>query len=144
MKLFAALSLTFLLVFAAAAAHAQSVRHIQRGDPLRKEVLDTVRPVFMGESGGAIEFVVNRLTIWQGWVFGNVSLQRPGGRAIDWSRSIFAEDHAAGFFDPGASFFLLVRVGDRWAIVDWDTGPTDVSWDWWRQQYDLPDALFYE
>ena len=142
MRSYAALALVLVLV--CTAAHAQSVQHIQRGDPLRKEVLDTVRPVFMGESSGRIEFVVNRLTIWGEWVFGNVSLQRPGGRKIDWRKSIYAEDFEAGFLDPGTSFFLLLRVGDRWAIVDWATGPTDVAWDWWRQQYGLPEVLFYE
>lgn len=128
----------------AGVAGAQAFQPIQRGDPLRKEVLDTVRPVFMGESGGDIEFVVNVLNLWEGWVFGSVSLQRPGGRAIDWRRSPIAEDYRDGMFDPGVSFFLLLRVGERWAIVDWATGPTDVVWDWWRAEYGLPVAMFQE
>ena len=121
---------------------AQSVAPITRSDPLRKEVLDTVRPLFRGESGGDVEFVVHGLNVWGEWVFGDVKLQHPGGRAIDWRQSPYAEDARAGMFDPGSSFFLLLRVGDRWAIVDWATGPTDVAWDWWRQQYGLPRDLF--
>jgi len=37
---------------------------------------------------------------------------------------------------------LLQRKGGRWQVAELAVGPTDVAWDWWRQQLNLPRALF--
>lgn len=114
----------------------------QRGSSLRAELLDAARPVFEDETDGPVEFVVKRLAVTGDWAFGEVRLQRPGGRSIDWSRTKYAEDFADGMFDPSGSFFLLHRTGRNWAITEFATGPTDVAWDSWRQDHHLPLALF--
>jgi hypothetical protein len=113
-----------------------------RGSALRAALLDVARPTFVFETSGPIEFVVAKLNVLDGWAFGAVTLQRPGGGKIDWSRTKYREDHEAGMFDPGQSFFLL-RGGDAgWSVVEHAVGPTDVAWDWWRQQHRIPRSLF--
>jgi len=123
-------------------AGAQSIMRPQPGDPLRAEILDAVRPVFEGETWGPIEFVVRALNVLDNWGFGDVKLQRPGGRPIDWSKTRYGEAMRQGMFDPSGSFFLLYRMGSSWAIVKFVTGPTDVAWDGWRTEYDIPAELF--
>jgi hypothetical protein len=121
---------------------AQAIAHPPPGSPLRAQLLDTVRPVFVGETNGPIEFVVRNLNIWGDWAFGDVKLQRPGGRTIDWRKTKYAEDFKFGIFDPGGSYFLLKRIDLSWAVVEYIVGPTDVAWDAWRTAHHLPRALF--
>ena len=123
-------------------AAAQSVTQPPQGSRLRKELLDAARPVFERETEGPVEFVVHRLNVMDGWAFGDVSLQRPGGGRINWSKTKFAEAEKYGAFDPGGSFFLLKHSGSNWTVVEFATGPTDVAWDSWRQDRQLPGQLF--
>ena len=131
-----------LLILGFASAVAQSVTQPPQGSPFRKELLDAARPVFEKESEGPVEFVVHRLNVMDRWAFGDVLLQRPGGRKIDWSKTKYAEDEKNGAFDSGGSFFLLKRSGANWTVAEFATGPTDVAWDSWRQDYHLPSRLF--
>ncbi|MBN8911821.1 MAG: hypothetical protein J0H65_07130 [Rhizobiales bacterium] len=113
-----------------------------KGSPLRASLLDTARPPFEREIGAPVEFVVHTLNVMDGWAFGSVRPQRPGGAPIDWQRTKFAEDVAQGMFETDISFFLLRNAGDGWQLAEIAIGPTDVAWDWWRQQHDLPYELF--
>jgi len=114
----------------------------QRGSALRTNLLDTIRPVFERETGGPVEFVVQRLNVIGEWAYGEVRAQRPGGKAIDWNRTRYAEDFQAGMFDPAASDFLLRRTATGWMVVESAMGPTDVVWEGWRLDHRLPLALF--
>lgn len=113
-----------------------------KGSPLRALLLDTARPAFEREVGAPVEFVVRTLNVMDGWAFGNVKLQRPGGVPIDWRRTKFADDLAHGMLEAESNFFLLQDTGRGWRLVEYVIGPTDVAWDWWRQQHDLPYELF--
>ena len=135
-----ALSLV-LLIFGFVHVAAQTVIQPPQGSPLRRQLLDAARPTFERESIGPVEFVVHRLNVMGGWAFGDVFLQRPGGGKIDWSRTKFGEAERMGAFDPGGSFFLLKHSGSNWTVVEFATGPTDVAWDAWREDYHLPSQL---
>lgn len=113
-----------------------------KGTALRADLLDTARPAFEQEVGAPVEFVVHTLNVMDGWAFGSVKPQRPGGVAIDWRRTKFGEDVAQGMFETEISFFLLRDAGDGWKLIEIAIGPTDVAWDWWRQQHRLPAELF--
>ncbi len=77
-----------------------------------------------------------------GRLFADVQLTRPGGTLIDWKKTKYADDYAAGIFDPSGTFVLLHRTGSNWTVSDSATGPTDIAWDSWRLNYRLPSALF--
>jgi hypothetical protein len=123
-------------------AGSDTVVRVERGSPQRAGILDTVRPLFIVETSGPIEFVVNTLNTMDGWAFGDVQLQRPGGVPIDWSKTKFAEAYAAGAFEAQHTLFLLRDTGGGWSLVEFAVGPTDIAWDWWRQQHGLPETLF--
>lgn len=126
----------------ASTAFAQHVHQPESGSPLRAELLDAARPAFVAETGGPIEFVVRRLAVSGQWAFGDVALQRPGGTPIDWTRTKFADALKQDMFNTENSFFLLRNANGRWSVAEIVVGPTDVAWDWWRQQYGIPAALF--
>ena len=137
--------LAWLFAFAvllAAAASAQQIVQPPTGSPLRAELLDAIRPTFIAETNGPVEFVVRRLAVFGDWAFGDVKARRPGGQPIDWAQTKFAAAWRDGMFQGETSFFLLKRSGSGWSVAEIVIGPTDVAWDWWRQQYRLPAALF--
>lgn len=123
-------------------ALAQRVSFPKRGSALRKQLLDTIRPTFVRETRGPVEFVVHRLAVSGRFAFGLVSAQRPGGGRINWSKTVYAKELKDGFFDPGESYFLLRRSGGGWEVADYIVGPTDVPWEGWRQKFKLPTKLF--
>ncbi|MGE3428788.1 MAG: hypothetical protein AB7I44_18700 [Hyphomicrobiaceae bacterium] len=120
----------------------QVLEQPQKGSALRSQLLNTVRAQFESETRGPVEFVVRRLNVIGEWAYGEVRAQRPGGIEIDWSKTRYAEDLTAGMFDPAASDFLLRRSPSGWVIVDVAMGPTDVAWDGWRLEHNLPLTLF--
>jgi hypothetical protein len=145
MRLVLSLSLVLLTAswLAAGPAAAQgTIVAPPKGSPLRATLLDAARPTFEQEVGAPVEFVVHTLNVMDGWAFGSVKLQRPGGVPIDWRRTKFADDVAQGVFEADISFFLLRNPGDGWRLAEYAIGPTDVAWDWWRQQHNLPYELF--
>ena len=112
-----------------------------RGSPLRAELMDALRPTVMSEIGGPIEFVVKELRVMQQWAYAFVHPQRPGGIPIDWNRTKFREDYRQGTM--GDDVMALMRHdGVRWTVVEYAIGPTDVTWDGWRQDRRLPRRLF--
>lgn len=114
----------------------------QPGSALRAEILDAARPVFQSDTQGPVEFVVRRFTVIGEWAYGEVYVQRPGGEAIDWNQTRYADDFKAGMFDPAASDFLLRKSGRTWSVIEYALGPTDVVWVSWRLDHRLPLALF--
>ncbi|MCC7250669.1 hypothetical protein [Hyphomicrobium sp.] len=133
------LSISDLAIDGAAAGDIYSP---PKGTPLRAQLLDAARPTFEREVGAPVEFVVETLNVMDGWAYDNVKLQRPGGVPIDWRSTKFAEDFAQGMRETESNLFLLQQGGDGWTLVEYAIGPTDVAWDWWRQQRNLPYELF--
>ena len=125
-----------------APASAAQIEHPDRGSDMRKILLDAARPKFEAETNGPVEFVVGALNVMGSWAFADVTLQRPGGGAIDWSATTYAEDAKEGMFDPAHSFVLLGRIDGVWHIIQHATGPTDAVWVGWQTDHNLPAALF--
>jgi hypothetical protein len=121
---------------------AADIESPPKGSPLRTTLLNVARPTFEQEIGGPIEFVVSTLNVWGQWAYGDVKLQRPGGQPINWRKTKFAEDLAQGMLETEHNLFLLQEGPNGWTLVEHAIGPTDVAWDWWRQQRKLPYELF--
>jgi hypothetical protein len=137
-----ALVVSLILLGFAPTAFAADVQQPAKGSPLRTTLLDAARPTFETETGGPVEFVVTTLNVLGKWAYGNVKLQRPGGAPIDWSATKYAEANAEGMFDPENNLFLLSETPEGWSLVEFAVGPTDVAWEWWRDQRKLPGELF--
>jgi hypothetical protein len=130
---------TLAAVAAAGAAHAQTTP--PRGSPLRAQLLDAIRPEHEKEIGGKIEFQVLAMRVMEPWAYLHVRPTRPGGKAIDWTRTKFAEDMKEGMMSH-ESMALLKQDGARWTVAEIAIGPSDVAWDGWRQERNLPKKLF--
>lgn len=125
------------------ASQAQaSNRNIAVGDPLRRLLLDAIRPGIQAEIGQPVQFVVDTLRTRGDWAFYAGRIQQPNGRPIDFARTPYAERLKQGVFDGPGTYAVLHRVSGRWQLVDFVVGPTDVAYLDWPEAHGAPTALF--
>jgi len=115
----------------------------QPGTPLRATILDALRPVVAKEIGGQIEFVVSTIRVLNGWAYVSAKPQRPGGAPIDWRATKFRKAWEQDMMSDLVLALLQLR-DDGWRVVEYEIGPTDVSWVEWIKQHNLPRLLFID
>lgn len=121
---------------------SQSVRQIGVNNPLRRPILDALRPAIEADLGQPVQFVVQSLKAQNGWAFAIVRPQQLNGREIDFRRTRYGEYMDQGSWDGPTTYALLRNTGGRWRTVDFVIGPTDVAWEGWPQEHGAPRAIF--
>lgn len=117
-------------------------RAVPVGDPLRRILLDRLRPSIEDELDQPVQFMVDQLKVQGDWAFYAGAVRRPDGRPIDFARTSFAEAIAEGVFDGPTTYGLMHRVGGRWTVTVFVIGPTDVAYLGWPDEYGAPASLF--
>jgi hypothetical protein len=92
------------------------------GTPLRRAVLDALRPAVEAKLGPEIEFVVTRLLVENGWAFVQVEPQRKGGRKIN-GKAYFRTDWE--HMDGLTTTAILQYHNKRWNLIESSIGATD-------------------
>ncbi|GGB37611.1 hypothetical protein GCM10011316_07180 [Roseibium aquae] len=105
---------------------AASAYEPARGSKERQDILNAIRPLVEARLNPPVEFVVNYMQTAEGWAFVHVSPQRPGGGIIDLRGTTYAG--SADYMDGAETYALLRFQYDRWNIIDYAIGPTDVFW----------------
>lgn len=105
---------------------AQSVYEPARGSVERKAILNAVRPLVEARLNPPVEFVVDWMRVGSGWAFVGLAPQRPGGGAVDLRQTTFSDQ--ADYMDGTQTYGLLRYQYDRWNVIDYAIGPTDVFW----------------
>lgn len=111
---------------AVSTAFAGEIYSPKRGTSERKLVLNAIRPLVEARVGAPVEFVVDRLRIYQDWAFVVANPQRPGGGQIDPNDPNY---HLSEFQDGLHTYVLLQYAYSRWNVIDYAIGPTDAFWD---------------
>lgn len=114
---------------------------VDAGDPLRKTLLDALRPVIERDLGQPVQFVVNTLRKQNDWAFAVVEPRTVAGGDVDFTRTRHAEAVRAGAFDGGTTVALLQRDGEKWVVRAFDVGSTDLPYESWPEQYGAPYSL---
>jgi len=117
-------------------------RFVPVGDPLRRTLLNTLRPSIEDELNQPVQFMVDRLRVQGDWAFYAGSVQRPDGRPIDFSKTRYASALENGVFDGPGTFALLRRSAGAWRVVTFVVGPTDVAYLAWPDEHGAPMRLF--
>lgn len=133
---------TALFFCAFAPLHAQKISTPAAGTPVRKAIMDALRVPAERDLGQPVIFKVQHLRVGGGWAFARVEPLQPNGRAIDYSRTKYAEDDAEGVFD-GEGEALLRGSGQDWEVVEWRFGATDTEVQLWLEKYRFPRALCF-
>lgn len=116
-----------VLLFVCCTGAALAWEEPARGSTERRALMDAIRPHAEWHLGAPVEFVVYDLRRAGDVAFASVLAQRPGGGAIDMSRT---PDALRGGYDPeisdGATLQALYRrSGETWVAVHWALGATD-------------------
>ncbi len=111
------------------------------GSPLRREVLDALRPMVTAEIGAPVEFVVETLKVLGEWAFVQVRPQRPGGAPVGYAYSRYQGAVDNGVFDNQATA-LLRQTPDGWLVYEYNLGATDAVWMNWPALYPVPTEVF--
>jgi hypothetical protein len=149
MRLAAAASLSLVVPLATAPAGASvaasraPARDVAAADPLRKVLLDALRPAIERDLGQKkLIFVIRVLRVQGEWAFADVAPRTSAGKPIDFRKTRHAERLRLGMLDDDTVYLLLRRSRGRWKVVTFAVGPTDVSWDGWDEEYGAPRSLF--
>ena len=131
-----------LLLLAAPVASADAARDIGRSDPVRRTLLNAIRPAMERDLGQKLIFVVRVLRVERDWAFADVLPRTPAGAPIDFARTRHAERMKEGLLDGDTTYVLMRLKGGRWRVVAYAIGPTDVAWSGWHEEYGAPESLF--
>ncbi len=116
------------------ALHAEDsgkVTHPAPGSALRKALLDGLRPSIETDIKQKVIFVVEEMRVSGDWAFVRVTPVQPDSSAIDFRKTKYKEPLEEGMFDGATTYALLRKKGDRWSVLTFQIGPTDVCWDGW-------------
>ena len=93
------------------------------GSAQRAAIMDAMRPAVERELRGPVEFLVQRVSVRDGWALVMADPQRPGGGRID-PADIYPDDQAE--FMDGLTVSAILRFsGNGWTLVDHRIGATD-------------------
>ena len=127
-------------LFSLGVTSAQQIYSPARGTVERKAILNAIRPMMEARLGAPVEFVVNRMKVYQDWAWVVVEPQRPGGAPIDTKApgvSIWDDDGGL------TTYVLLRQAYGQWNLIDHAIGPTDVFWDGDPLYRQFPRAFTY-
>lgn len=100
------------------------------GSSDRKEILDEIRPRAESQLGKPVEFVVSKMKVQDGWAFAELTAQRPGGKAIPLSETIFGPNEIYNF----TIFALLQDTSSGWMLTEYDLSPGEPVVMVWREK----------
>ncbi len=111
----------------------------KRGDPLRKQLLDTIRTRVESDVRQRVLFVVTAINVLGDWAYLAVDPVDLKGKPIDIKTTKYADD--ADMMDGLTTYSLLKYKNGRWSEVSFFTGPTDVSQLAWIDEYGISKKL---
>jgi hypothetical protein len=126
-----------MLILVTAPAQVSSPK---KGSPVRTAILDAVRVPVQRDLKQKVQFKVDLLKVHGNWAFMKGLPQRPDGKQIDYSKTKYAEAVSEGAFGYSVCA-LLKKKGDRWSIVKYVLGASDVPYTMWWKNYGAPKAI---
>jgi hypothetical protein len=111
------------------------------GTPLRKAILDSLRPMVAAEVGAPVEFASVDMRVLGEWTFVTAVPQRPGGGEIEYLYTRYQSAWEQDMFG-GTVAALLRETPNGWLVYEYDLGATDVIWLDWKDWYPVPPEVF--
>jgi hypothetical protein len=130
-----------LAMFALCLWGAAQTETPKAGSAERKAIMDALRNPVEKELGKKVVFKVEHLKVLDGWAFMRGLPQQPDGKAVDYRDTPYQERIQDGTFDDGICA-LLKKQGDKWRVLIFQIGSTDVPWVTWEEEYKAPAAIF--
>jgi len=112
------------------------------GSAARKRLFDAMRPAFEKELHQKVIFTAPTLRVSQGWAFVTGQPLQPNQKPIDYRKTKYWEARKYGSMSNDYCALLRSVGGNRWKLVTYHIGQTDVFWQDWPQKYHAPAAIF--
>ena len=109
--------------------------------PERKAIADALRAPVEKELKKSVVFKIDHLKVLDGWAFLRGVPQRPDGKPMDYNDTPYRKQKGLGMFDDQISA-LLKQEGEKWVVVTYNIGATDVVYLDWPEKYKAPPAIF--
>jgi hypothetical protein len=111
------------------------------GSVERKALVDALRIPVEKELRKKVVFKIDHLKVLDDWAFIRGVPLQPDGNAMDYQGTPHQEAIKEGMFDDGICA-LLKKQGDKWTVIIYQIGATDVPWVGWSEEYKAPDSIF--
>ena len=126
----------------ARADEATKVAQPAAGNPLRKAVLDGLRPSIEADLKQKVIFVVVSIRVLGEWAFVQVRPVTPESKPIDFNKTKYKAAIDEDMFDGANTYALLRKKKGQWVVLTFQIGPTDVCWaDWDQPPYNAPSKI---
>jgi hypothetical protein len=133
------LAAALIILMVSAPAFAQKVTEVKPGTPLRKTLLDALRPRIEKAFRQKVKFEVRRLRTDGEWAFLDGMALQPNGKPIDLAKTPFKDEMDA--MDGPTVFVLMRKKSGRWSVITEAIGPTDLAWSDWDARFGVPRAV---
>lgn len=129
----------FIIVFGSIALAQTSTP--KAGSAERKAIMDALRVPIEKQLGKPVVFKVEHLKVQNGWAFMRGVPKQPNGKAMDYRGTPFYQAYKDGFFSDFVCG-LLRRQNNKWQVINYCLGPTDVPYVDWSERYKAPASIF--
>lgn len=121
---------------------APAIRDVRRGDPLRKSLLDALRPEVQEAIGAPVLFTVKTLRVAGRYAYFLGESRQSNGQPFDFSRTKLKEAVEEGLFDGPRTSAYFERANDGvWVVRAWQIGSTDFPDPGWPEEFGGPVEL---
>ena len=114
----------------------------QKGTAERAAIMDSLRVPVEAVLRQPVIFVVKTLRVGDGWAFVVGVPRASDGGPVDYGGTRYGDAIDAGAFEDEI-VGLLRNDGNRWVVVDFTIGATDVVYETWDVDYGAPRELFF-
>lgn len=112
------------------------------GSVERTAVLDALRAKTQRAlRGQKVVFKVNVMRQAGDWIFFKGKGLQPNGEAIDYKKTVYADDVKEGMFDDWVCA-LFKRQNGKWVVKTYVWGATDVPYEGWPKEFGAPRVVF--
>jgi hypothetical protein len=111
------------------------------GSPERKQIMDALRAPVEEALKKSVEFKVDHLKLKSGCAFMRGVPQQPGGKKMNYKGTEYQTAIDAGAFDDWICA-LLKKEKDKWKVVRYVIGATDVAYDGWDKEFGIGPEIF--
>lgn len=125
-----------------ASAIAQNTTYTPKpGSPERKQIMDALRAPVERALKKSVEFKVDHLKVKSGWAFMRGVPQQPGGKKMNYKGTEYQGAIEDGVFDDWICA-LLKKENDKWKVVRYVIGATDVVYEGWDKEFGIGSEIF--
>ena len=108
----------------------------------RKEILEALKKKVQPDLKLLPKLVVKHLYVKNGFAYFIGHVKDGNGKDIDFSKTAYKNEVEAGVFDGDNTNALLKKSGDKWKVLTFVIGPTDVPWGCWWKEFKAPKEIF--